>query len=128
MYNSEIWYMNEYLSIFKAKNRAFIHGTRSDILPMKHKLSFDKIHNKFCKLVLGIRKTSSNIAAKSELGRVPLDSFIKTQILMYYSRINSSNINPLVKEAFYLNKSMTEDGIYTWYSFATSIFKEEELD
>ena len=38
------------------------------------------INHKFCKAVLGIKKTSCNISAKSELGRLPLDSFIKHKL------------------------------------------------
>ena len=128
IYNSEIWYMDEYLSIFKALNRSREHGTLCDILTLVDRSSFEKIHIKFCKLVLGIRKTSCNIAAKSELGRIPLDAFIKTQILMYFSRINSKNINPLIKEAFSLNKTLAGEGIYTWYPCANSIFQELKLD
>ena len=86
------------------------------------------MHQKFCKTVLGIKKTSCNISAKSELGRFPLDSFIKTQVLLYFCRINCHEINPLVKEAFAVNKSMSEDGIYTWYTFAKHIFKEFNID
>ena len=82
----------------------------------------------FVKLFLELKKTSCNIAAKSELGRFPLDSFIKTQVLLKFCRINCHEINPLVKEAFAVNKSMSEDGIYTWYTFAKHIFKEFNID
>jgi hypothetical protein len=56
------------------------------------------------------------------LGRQPLDSFIKTQVMLYYSRIQSDGINPLVKEAFNINKNISNENIYTWYTFATEIF------
>jgi sulfopyruvate decarboxylase TPP-binding subunit len=98
--------MEEYFSVFKAKNRARIHGTSCDILSLIDRFSMEKIHHKFCISVLGIKKTSSNIAAKSELGRLPLDMFIKTQAILYFSRINCKEINPLVQEAFKLNKKM----------------------
>jgi hypothetical protein len=55
----------------------------------------------FCKAVLSIKKTSCIISAKSELGRQPLDSF-----MLYYSRIQLDGINPLVKEAFNINKNI----------------------
>ena len=74
-----------------------------------------------CKTLLGIRKTACNLAAKTELGRFPLNYFIKTQVMMYYSRIHSDKINPLIKEAFNLNKSMHANGIFTWYTFAKEI-------
>jgi len=49
--------------------------------------------------ILRLKKTSSNISAKSELGHFPITSFIKFQVLMYFVRINSNNINPLIKES-----------------------------
>ena len=92
------------------------------------KFSPENVHHKFCNSVQGIEKTSSNNTAKIELGRLPIDSFIRIQAMMYYSRIHSENINFLVKEAFNINKSMSEEGIYTWYTFVTSIFDEAKLE
>lgn len=128
LYNSEIWYMDDYLSMYKALQRSNVSGKNVDILSFSDKPAFEKVHNKFCKSVLGVRKTSCNIAAKSELGRLPLDSFIKTQVICYFSRLNCIDINPLVKEAFYLNKNLHTDGVYTWYSFARSVMTEFEID
>jgi PHP family Zn ribbon phosphoesterase len=48
--------------------------------------------------------------------------------MLYYSRIQSDGINPLVKEAFNINKNISNENIYTWYTFATEIFKEVELN
>ena len=42
IYNSEIWYMDEYLSIFKALNRSRKHGTICDILTLGDRSSFEK--------------------------------------------------------------------------------------
>jgi hypothetical protein len=47
---------------------------------------------------------------------------------MYYSHIHSDKINPLIKEAFNQNKSMHDNGIFTWYTFAKEIFAEFEID
>jgi hypothetical protein len=55
----------------------------------------NKIHTKYCKTILGLKKTASNIASKVELGRFPLSSFTKTQVMVYFSRLNTNNINPL---------------------------------
>ena len=128
LYNSEIWFMEEYFSVFKAKNRARIHETSCDILSLIDRFSMEKVHHKFCKSVLGIKKTSSNIPAKSELGRLPLDTFIKTQVILYFSRINCKERNPLVQGAFKLNKTLSQDGIYTWYTFAREILAEFDIN
>jgi hypothetical protein len=39
LHNSEIWFMEEYFSVFKAKNRARIHGTSCDILSLIDRFS-----------------------------------------------------------------------------------------
>jgi Gpi18-like mannosyltransferase len=62
------------------------------------------------------------------LGRLPVDSYIKTPVMLYYSRIQSDGINPLVKKAFNINKNISNENIYTWYTFTTEIFKEVELN
>jgi hypothetical protein len=47
LYNSEIWFMEEYFSVFKAKNRVRIHGTSCDILSLIDRFSMEKVHHKF---------------------------------------------------------------------------------
>ena len=46
--------------------------------------------------------------------------------MLYYSRIQSDGINPLVTEAFNINKNISNENTYTY--FATEIFKEVELN
>jgi hypothetical protein len=82
-------YMEDYYYIYKAENRSKAQGSNCDKLSFIDKFSFEKLHHKFCKAVLGIKKTSCNVSAKSELVRLSLDSFIKTQATLYYSRIQS---------------------------------------
>jgi acid phosphatase family membrane protein YuiD len=40
--------------------------------------------------------------------------FLKTQVMLYYSSIQSDGINSLVKEAFNINKNISNENIYTW--------------
>ena len=129
LYNCEIWFMDDYSSVYRSLHRAEQNDTSCDILSLEDKFCYEKIHNRFCKSVLGLKKSACNIAGKSELGRIPLSAHIKAQVLLYYSRMTSdANINPLLKEAFSVNKSIHEDGIYTWYSSVLSIFKELNID
>jgi hypothetical protein len=75
-----------------------------------------------------LTKTASNIASNAELCRFPLCSFIKTQVMVYFSRLNTNNINPLVAEALKVNTNLHEEDIYSWYIFANNIFKEFDLN
>ena len=127
-YNSEIWYMDDYLPTYRAILRAEKNNKFCDILSFDNKTSYEKIHTKFCKIILGLKKTACNFSAILELGRLPLSSFIKTQVMMYFTRLNTNKINPLVIESLKVNKILHNDGIYTWYTFASNIFKEFELD
>ena len=58
------------------------------------------------------------------------DGRIKTQVILYFSRINCKEINLLVQEAFKLNKTLSQDGIYvyTWYTFAREILAEFDIN
>jgi hypothetical protein len=47
--------------------------------------------------------------------------------MVYFSRLNTNNINPLVAEALKVNKMLYEEDIYSWYTFANNIFKEFDL-
>ena len=69
LYNSEVWFMENYLSIHKSFIRSRPHGTICDILSLGDKFCFEKIHHRYCKTILGIRKTACNLVAKTELGR-----------------------------------------------------------
>lgn len=127
-YNSEIWYMDDYLPIYRALLRAETNNKFCDILSFDNKTSYEKIHTKFCKIILGVKKTSCNFSAILELGRFPLSSFMKTQVMMYFSRLNTNKVNPLVTESLRVNKTLHQEGIYSWYTFASNIFKEFGLD
>jgi hypothetical protein len=43
-------------------------GTICDTLSLGDKFCFEKIHHRYCKTILGIRKTACNLAANTELG------------------------------------------------------------
>jgi len=50
------------------------------------------ISPKYCfhvKVQLGVKKSSTNLAVRAELGRLPLESFIKTQTSLYLLRLNN---------------------------------------
>ena len=77
---------------------------------------------------MGLKKTASNIASHAEVGHFPLSSFITTQVMVYFSRLNTNNINPLVAESLKVNTNLHEEDIYAWYTFANNIFEEFDLN
>ena len=79
------------------------------------------------KSTLGIRKKASNFGARVELGRLPVECFIKTQTLLYLARLYYDNINPLIKEAFSLAQPLDLTGTYS-YTYAKNIVEETNID
>ena len=81
-YNCEIWNMDTYKVYYSATWRATKSNSQVDHFNFLDKIPPDKIHNKCCKYILGLKKWASNIASRSELGGLPIDCFIKTVIVI----------------------------------------------
>ena len=122
-YNCEIWNMD----IYKAHDNATLRATKSN--SQVHHFNFlDKVHNKFCKYILGLKKWASNIASRSELGRLPIDCFIKTQSLLYEDRILADDTPLILKECYSLSKSLHEKGTYSWFSYVNHVRYENKIN
>ena len=68
-------------------------------------MPFEKIHNTFCKYILGVHKKSSNFAAKCELGRKPVLNFITILALKYFNRLKQLPSDRLLGEIYEVDKS-----------------------
>jgi hypothetical protein len=101
-YNSEVTYLDTFISLYKAKKRASTNDKEVDLFNFINKTPIENFHLSFCKYVLGIRKKASNLAARLELGRLPVENFIKSQTLLYFARLYTTKLNPLLKESFLL--------------------------
>jgi hypothetical protein len=75
--------MDSYLKLFRATLRAEKSNSEIDELNFIYKTAIEKVHLEFCKSTLGVKKSSTNLAVRAELGRLPLESVIKTQTSLY---------------------------------------------
>jgi hypothetical protein len=91
-----------WMTISRAISRSEQSGSVCDTWSLEDTFCYEKIHNKFYKYILGLKKIACNISAKSELGRFPIADYIKTQAILYFYRLQTDPINPLLKEAFSL--------------------------
>ena len=55
-YNYEVWYMVDYLPLYRAILRAEKNNKTCDKLSFDYKTSYGKIHTKYCKIILGLKK------------------------------------------------------------------------
>jgi hypothetical protein len=57
---------------------------------------------------------------RAELGRFPVENFINLQAILYnLARLHTDNLNPLLKEAFELSKSLDSQGVYYFKTVVT---------
>jgi hypothetical protein len=100
-YNSEVTYLDTFISLYRAKKRASTNDKEVDLLNFIDKTPIENLHLSFCKYVLGIRKKASNLAVRLELGRLPVENFIKSQTLLYFARLYTTKLNPLLKRILF---------------------------
>jgi hypothetical protein len=55
-YNCEVWYMDDYLPLYRAILRAEKNNKTCDKLSFDYKTSCEKNHTKYCKIILGLKK------------------------------------------------------------------------
>ena len=127
-YNSEISFMDSYLKLFRATLCAEKSNSKIDEFNFIDKTSIEKFHLGFWKSTLGVKKNSTNLAVRAGLGRLPLESFIKTQPSLYLLRLNNVNINPRLKDAFHFSKILDKEGLYYWFTYAKNIVSEIGFD
>lgn len=117
LYNSEVTFLDTYITYYRAKKRTKISGKPLDIFHFIDKTPIEKLHLQYCKYLLGVRKSSSNLGARVDLGRLPLELYTKFYSILYFIRLNSEEINPLLKESFLLTKNLDDKGIYSWFTY-----------
>ena len=80
------------LSLFdKLASPILLYG--SEIWGIYNYKEVDKLHIRFYKMVLGVRKQTMNYAVLWELGRLPLSSIAKFIYIKYWLKIQDKN-NP----------------------------------
>ena len=116
LYSSECWGAYLHKSISKCG--------LTDAVLFKSKDIIEKLHTKFCKLILQMPKNATNIACKAELGRYPLLLNISKRIMSYYNNIISKPDNTLVYKAYLTQiKLQSSTTCQNWLTFIKSINK-----
>ena len=124
VYNSDVWGSEIPYSLQKHITVGKIQNYEEKYIKYINECPFEKVHLKFCKMVLGVRRQTSNIATRSEIGRFPLIIEIYVSIIKYWLRINKLPQDRLVVDALNANLNMQKEGLYTWTGMVKSILEE----
>ena len=110
LYGCEIWGM------FNPLSSKF----RNDIISFDQiysKCPAEKLHQKFCKYILGVHSKTTNIAVLSELGRFPLYFNIIKAMLKFFHRLeNPGTTFPLLKDSLAESKALHDSKKTSWYT------------
>jgi exonuclease III len=125
LYNSEVWGAELKLSLQKAilKGNVYNKNYLKDI----DECPPEQAHLKFCKMLLGVNRFTSNLASRAELGRFPLVIEIYVGIVKYWLRLNQLPEDRLVVDALKLNEQLHEQGHFTWSSMVKHILLTANL-
>ena len=88
------------------------------------KLPFEKMHNKFCKYLLGVHRKSSSFASRLELGGERIINFITALALKYNERLSELPADRFLKEVYNVDQALFDEGYKSWYSFIDQSVKK----
>ena len=74
------------------------------------------MHNKVCKMALGVHSKASNHAVKGELGRFPLHLIIYTRIFKYFLRLLTLQNNQILNSALEIRIHLNNVGKHSWFT------------
>ena len=84
----------------------------------------EKLHLKFCKIILNINKTTPSCMVYGELGRFPLNVYINNRIANLWSRLVTNNLTRSVCIMYRLINSLDENNIFisSWTKCMLNLF------
>ena len=85
--------------------------------------SFEKLHIKICKQILGTHRKTTNIPVLAELGRFPLKLSINNQMVKYFLRFDTIEKERLLHELYIENKAK-EENQKDWHYYVKEILNQ----
>ena len=105
--------LNIWLKIFETKIVPILtYG--SEIWGFHPAKQVETVHNKFCKYILKMYSTSNNVAARSELGRLPMKVVLQTKIIRYWLKLTTMPEKRIAKQCYNKQCIDAERGVVGW--------------
>ena len=76
----------------------------------------ERIHMKFCKNILGVRRYTPNALVLAELSRLDMKTKRLLRIIKYWLKILTLNENVLVKKVYEAMRREADEGVVNWAS------------
>jgi len=125
-YNSEVWGCEIPNTLQRHMTGNEIPNYEDKYMKYINECPYEKLHLKFCKMALGVKKQTSNIATRAEIGRYPLIIEINIAIIKFWLRLNNIDKDRIVVDALGANLDMQQKGIYTWTNMVKDILEKTD--
>ena len=119
-YGCEVWAATFLTNIFRDKNS-------NDYFKQLDKISFEMVHNRFCKRILGVYSSTSNVFSRAEVGRLPLSIFVSKLIAKYWLYIIKLDPQRIVYQAYISERQLDECHTLSWVSFIKQLLTKCDL-
>ncbi len=123
-----ILYCSEVLGAFNIKKTDTSRVI--DSLMSNNKTMAEKLNIRMCKQILKLPKTASNIAARAELGRLPIMKSTIVAFCKYYARLHTFKDNDLLYHALKSQKSLesTNGKCFTYTEIVENCIKSLKIE
>ena len=120
-YGAEIW------NLLTAHQLSGIDHNPEALVEYALKTDTEKFHLKFCKQIMGLKRSCSSLAVLGELGQIPLMITNLASMIKYWRRRETLGNQSILKEAYIEMKSLP-DNICLWNSNVKAVLKLLSLD
>ena len=90
------------------------------LLECSTEIEMEKVHLKFCKMILGVKRNCSTLAALGELGELPVTITMISRMITYWHRVATLDEDNLTKKAYSVTTSLAGEKS-DWFSTVRSI-------
>ena len=91
----------------------------------------EKIHNKFCRKILCVRKSTNISALYGELGRIPMYIQRKLIMLNYWTKLIASNRQSILFKTYNVLRTDVDEGLtynnFNWAYYIKTMLEENGL-
>lgn len=89
----------------------------------------ERVHLKYCKLILNIKQSTPNFIVYGELGRTPLVVDIKSRMISYWCKLIIGKQHKFCSILYkFLYSKFLDDSEFKWLNFIKSVFEETGLN
>ena len=117
LYNCEIWTTDNVNRLIKYDSKKVSELSENDL--------HERLHTKFCKSNLRVKRNSVNIVCRAELGRFPLTLDVNTQIIKYQDYLDNLSLSrPILLDAVKCSKNLNN---VSWHKYSETLMYKNNV-